>query len=205
MRLATVGRDRSVYRTGLLVLAVALGGAAVGSLGSQLLARLTLRPNGQPANKTPVMVLRAETAEGRLAEIDQALTQHDASLALILCDEALRQSPGDPQILSRRKRAEEAQLDRFRLEMIEQAISRRNFAAAVAIAEEISAGSPFRAQASLRIQRVLDPFLSGLLEEADRAAKLSLCPEVRTILSQVLQLEPQNSRAQEILSACPTN
>lgn len=206
MRLSTLGRDRSVYRTGLLVLAVALGGAAVGSLGSQLLARFTMRSNGQPAgNKPPVLVLRAETAEGRLAEIDQALTQHDASLALILCDEALRQSPGDAQILSRRKRAEDTQLDRFRLEMIEQAISRRNFAAAVAIAEDISAGSPIRAQASLRIQRVLDPFLSGLLDEADRAAKLSLCPEVRTILSQVLQLEPQNSRAQEILSACPTN
>ena len=206
MRLSTLGRDRSVYRTGLLVLAVALGGAAVGSLGSQLLARFTMRPNGQPAgNKPPVLVLRSETAEGRLAEIDQALTQHDASLALILCDEALRQSPGDAQILSRRKRAEETLLDRFRLEMIEQAISRRNFAAAVAIAEEISAGSPIRAQASLRIQRVLEPFLASLLDEADRAAKLSLCPEVRTILSQVLQLEPQSSRAQEILSACPTN
>jgi hypothetical protein len=49
------------------------------------------------------------------------------------------------------------------------------------------------------------PYVKSLLDEAERAVKLSLCSEARTILSQVLQLDPQNSRAQEILSACPTN
>ena len=206
MRIETVGRDRSVYRTTALVVAVALGGAAVGSLGSQLLARLTLRKAGPATtSKAPLLLLRSETLEGRLAEIDQALAQHDSSMALLLCEEALRQNPSDPQLLLRRKRAEEEQLDRFRFEMLDQAISRRNFAAAVALAEEISAGSPLRAQAQTRIQSVVAPYVKSLLDEAERAVKLSLCSEARTILSQVLELDPQNSRAQEILSACPTN
>lgn len=206
MRLETVGRDRSIYRTAALVVIVALGGAAVGSLGSQLLAKLTLRQNGTAtAGKPRLALLKSDTLEGRLAEVDQALAQHDASMALLLCEEALRQHPSDPQLLSRRKRAEEEQLDRFRFEMLDQAISRRNFAAALALADEISAGSPLRTQAQARIESVLTPFIQSLLDEAERAVKLSLCSEARTILSQVLQLQPQNSRAQEILAACPTN
>ena len=207
MRIETVSaKDRSWLRTGVLVVAVAIGGAAIGSLGSQLLARLTVQSaNRGTVPKAPLLLLKSNTAAGQLAEIDQALLIHDSATAIILCDEALRGSPGDPQLMARRKRAEEDQLDRFRLDMIEQAISRRNYAAATALAEEISAASPQRAQATTRIQDVLTPFLDGLLSEADRAAKLSLCNEARALLSQVLQLHPQNSRAQEILASCPTN
>jgi len=207
MRIETIsGRGESSWlRTGALVLAVAVGGAAVGSLGSHLLARLTIQHGGSGnTNKAPLLLLKAETPAGRLAEIDQALNLQDASTAVILCDEALRGSPGDPQLTARRKRAEEELLDRFRLEMLDQAISRRNYAAASALAEELSAASPLRTQAAARVQTVLAPFLNDLLAEADRAAKLSLCTEARALLSQVLQLEPQNSRAQQILSACPT-
>ena len=205
MRIETIGsRERSWLRTGSLVVAVALAGAAVGSIGSQLLARLTMQPSARGAtSKAPLLLLRATTATGQLAEIDKALVANDAATALILCDEALRGSPGDPQLMARRKRAEEAQLDRFRLEMIEQAISRRNYAAATALAEEITAGSPLRAQALVKIQAVLEPFLDSLLAEADRTAKLSLCHEARSQLVQVLQLSPQNGRAQAILAACP--
>lgn len=205
MRIETIsGKDRSWLRTGSLVVAVALAGAAVGSIGSQLLARLTMQhPVRGATHKAPLLILRSTTLAGQLAEIDKALLAYDAATALILCDEALRGSPGDPQLMARRKRAEEAQLDRFRLEMIEQAISRRNYAAATALAEEITAGSPLRAQAMLKIQTVLDPFLDSLLAEADRAAKLALCTEARALLVQVLQLSPQNSRAQAILAACP--
>jgi hypothetical protein len=206
MRLATVsGKDRAWLRTGALVVAVALGGAAIGSLGSQLLARLTLQSSGAgSANKAPLL-LKSQSPSGRLAEIDQALLEHDASTALILCDEALRGSPGDPQLTARRKRAETEQLDRFRLEMLEQAISRRNHSATIALAEEISASSPQRAKADGRVQTVMASYVSDLLGEADRAAKLSLCSEARALLSHVLKLQPQNSRAQEILSACPTS
>lgn len=207
MRVETVsGKDRSWLRTGILVVAVALGGAAVGSLGSQLLARLTMQStNRGSAHKAPLLLLQASSAKGQLAEIDQALLAHDVATAIILCDEALRGNPGDPQLMLRRKRAEEEQLDRFRLEMIDQAISRHNYAAASALAEEISAASPQRAQATSRIQTVIEPFLQSLLAEADRAAKLSLCNEARALLSQVIQLQPQSARAQEILASCPTN
>ena len=207
MRIETVrAKDRSWLRTSILVVAVALGGAAIGSLGSQLLARLTVQSSNRGAvHKAPLLLLKSNTPSGQLAEIDQALLVHDSATAIILCDEALRGSPGDPQLMARRKRAEEEQLDRFRLEMIEQAISRRNYAAAAALAEEISAASPQRVQATTRLQAVLVPFLDGLLAEADRAAKLSLCNEARALLSQVLQLHPQNGRAQEILASCPTN
>ena len=207
MRIETISaKDRAWLRTGGLVIAVALGGAAVGSIGSQLLARLTMQNQARgTTHKAPLLLLRATTSAGQLAEIDKALVAHDAATAIILCDEALRGSPGDPQLMARRKRAEEAQLDRFRLEMIEQAISRRNYAAATALAEEISAGSPLRTQATTKIQTVLEPFLDSLLAEADRAAKLALCSEARALLVQVLQLSPQNSRAQAILAACPVN
>ena len=207
MRIETVSaKDRSWLRTGILVVAVALGGAAIGSLGSQLLARLTVQSSNRGAvHKAPLLMLKSNTPSGQLAEIDHALLVHDSATSIILCDEARRGSPGDPQLMARRKRAEEEQLDRFRLEMIEQAISRRNYAAAAALAEEISAASPQRVQATTRLQAVLVPFLDGLLAEADRAAKLSLCNEARALLSQVLQLHPQNGRAQEILASCPTN
>jgi hypothetical protein len=202
MRIKTIDRERPLLKSAGLVLVVALAGAAIGSLGSQLLARFAVKKGAAETTKPTVHLLRSESHEGRLAEIDEALTGQDSATAFLLCEEALRQNPSEAQLLARRKRAEEMQLDRFRLDMLEQALSRRNFAAAQALLEEFSLASPLRATGAFKMEQAAPQFVEETLSEAERAMQLSLCGEARLLAVQVQKLKPHDEKATQILSQC---
>lgn len=177
MRVSTVGKNRSLSKTVGLVLVVAVGGAALGSLGSHLLARFALRKD-QSERKAPVLLLRANSLPQSLAEIDRALGEQDSAVALVLCEEALRLYPGEPQLLSRRKRSAEVQLDRYRAEMLEQALERRNFVAAVALYDQMSVDSPVRLQVGQKIQVALPLLQQEVRRQVERATRWALCDEI---------------------------
>jgi hypothetical protein len=194
-----------------LLIAIALGGAVLGSLGSQVVAYLASDHQGggaagaggtAPGSAATGLLSKASGAADRLLEIDQALQGRDFGTALLLADEGLRLYPGDQQFHAKRQRAEDEIQNRFRYQTLESAITRQNFVAAMAIFEEIPAESTFKAKAKDDLDAARDQYIAEQLRDALTAAKLSLCSEAKSSAQTVLNLDSNNAGARAILSDC---
>jgi hypothetical protein len=192
---------------GTLTILIALGGAVLGSLGSQVVAYLTsdrqAGAGGSVAGHQATGLLsKAGSAADRLLEIDQALQGRDFGTALLLADEGLRLYPGDQQFHAKRQRAEDEIQNRFRYQTLESAITRQNFVAAMAIYDEIPAESTFKLKATQDLGAAREQYITELLRDAQTAAKLSLCSEAKSSAQTVLNLDASNAVARGIMSDC---
>lgn len=182
----------------LLLLAVAVGGALLGQLGSALLSRLL----GGGSNGGGSVVTRAATLPERLAEIDALLVSRDTGAALVLIDDALARFPNEAQLTALRRRAEDELKNRFRYQAFELLLAKRNFGGAMALFEEISADSPYRHRAAQELPTVRARYIAEQLDAGQAAAKLGQCPEARLLAARIQALEPSHSGARELIETC---
>ena len=177
-----------------LVLLIAVGGAVIGSLGSQVVARLSGPQKSRLA--------KGSIATDRLVEIDNAMQVRDFSTALLLADEALRTFPGDPQFQAKRKRAEDELQNRFRYQTFQLAVSRQNYQAALALFDEMPADSAYKFKATQELKAVREQFIAEQLQLAQTAARLQQCEETRTFATAVLSVDNTNRAALDLVSDC---
>jgi hypothetical protein len=183
----------------LLLLAVAVGGALLGQLGSALVSRLLSGNSSGGAGST---LTRAATLNERLGEIDALLMSRDSGSALVLIDDALTRFPSDPQLNALRRRAEEELKNRFRYQAFEQLLAKRNFGGALALFEELSADSPYRQRAAQELPALRSRHIAEQFEAGQMAAKLGQCPEVKLIAARIQAIEPSHSGARELIESC---
>lgn len=198
------------YQRIVMLVLIAGGGAVVGHLGSQLTARLLSgrsagaitalqqRPGGAPA-----LLSAATTLSERLIEIDQHLAGRDFGTAFLLCDEALLLFPSENQVLVRRQHAEDELHNRFRYQMFEQAASRRNYTAAVALYNEIPSDSTYKLRAMQELPAIRSHIVGEKLSAAQTAAKLGECGEARLYANGVLAIDGSSLAARAVLEQCP--
>jgi hypothetical protein len=195
------------YQRILLLLVIAVGGALVGHLGSQLTSRLlsdrTVAQPALPHGGVSAALSEAATVSDRLLEIDQHMGNRDFGTALLLCDEALAFFPGDSQLQGRRQHAEDELHNRFRYQMFEQAAARRNYAAALALFNEIPADSLYKFRATQELPSVRSHLVGERLTAAQTAVKLGQCNEARVYAEGVLALDSSSSSARAVLAQCP--
>lgn len=190
---------------GMLTILIAFGGAVLGSLGSQVVAFLTSERTpsaAAPGRAVSGLLSKAATAADRLLEIDQLLQSRDFGTALLFCEEGLRLYPGDTRFNAKRQRAEEEIQNRFRYQTMQSAMSRLNFAAAMALFEEISADSTYKLKATQELSAARDQYIAELLRDGQAAAKLALCSEAKTSAQAVLALDSSNAAARTLLAEC---
>lgn len=181
----------------VLVVLIAVGGAAIGSLGSQVVARLS-----GPSRGRTLSASKGSAATERLMEIENAMQLRDFSTALLLADEALRQLPGDPQFLAKRKRAEDEIQNRFRYQTFQLAISRQNYQAALSLFDEIPPDSAYKFKATQELKAVREQFIAEQLQHAQTAARLVQCDEARAFATAVLSLDNTNRSALDLINDC---
>ncbi len=195
------------YMRVLLLVIIALGGALVGHIGSQVTAHLlssrAVTPRSQASSSVSSLLSLAQSVPERLLEIDQHMSNRDFGTALLLCDEALTLFPGDTQLQGRRQRTEDELKNRFRYQMFEQAAARRNYAAALALWNEIPAESMYKARAMQALSRVRSHFMGERLAIAQAAARLGQCGEARLYAASVLALDSTSVSAHAVLDQCP--
>lgn len=182
-----------------LLLAVAVGGALLGQLGSAVVSRLL---GGSPGNSSGSVVTRAATLPERLGEIDGLLAHRDTGAALVLIDDGLARFPNDPQLNALRRRADDELKNRFRYQAFEQLLAKRNFGGALALFDEISADSPYRHRAAQELPTLRARYVAEQLDAGLAAAKLGQCPEARQIAGRIQAIEPSHSGARELIEAC---
>lgn len=190
-----------------LTILIALGGAVLGSLGSQVVAFLTTDhaasstgPGG--ARSVSGLLSKGASATDRLLEIDQLLQSRDFGSALLFCEEGLRLYPGDTRFNAKRQRAEEEIQNRFRYQTMQSAIGRLNFAAAMALYEEISADSTFKLKATQELGTARDQYIAEQLRDGEAAVKLAQCSEAKACAQAVLDLDKDNAAAHGLLAQC---
>ena len=189
---------------GMLTLLIALGGAVLGSLGSQVVAFLTAErtsPAGTGSAATGLLS-KAATAGERLFEIDQALQAGEFGTALLFAEEGQRLYPGDPRFAGKQKRAEDEIQNRFRYQTMQAAIARLNFAAAVALFDEIPADSAFKGKASQDLGKAREQYIAEQLRDGQTAVKLALCDEAKTCAQAVLTVDSDNTTARSLIAEC---
>lgn len=196
------------YQRVALLTLIAVGGAVVGHLGSQLTARLLagraaprLLPSGPGV--VAASLSSANSLSDRLVEIDEHMSNRDFGTALLLCDEALTLFPGDNQLQGRRQHAEDELHNRFRYQMFEQASARRNYAAALALFNEIPADSLYKFRAAQDLPSVRSHLVGERLAAAQSAAKLGQCNEARVYAESILVLDAASVSARAVLDQCP--
>jgi hypothetical protein len=199
---------------GVLTVIIALGGAVLGSLGSQIVAYLTVDrqanstsgvgPGGAGTAGHPVsgLLSKAGAAADRLQEIEQALQNRDFGTALLLSEEGLRLYPGDTQFNAKRQRAEDEIQNRFRYQTLQSAITRQNFVAALALYDEIPAESSFKLKATEDLGTAREQYIAEQLRDAQTAAKLAQCSEAKASAQAVLAVDSNNSPAKIVLAEC---
>lgn len=202
-------RKPSWHQRALLLMLIAVGGAVVGHVGSQLLARfLSARapvqgPTYSSAKRGDSAPLSgASSSAERLREIDTHLRNRDFGTALLLCDEAQGLFPGDRELLGRRQRAEDELHNRFRYQMFEQAAARRHYAAALALFNEIPADSAYKLRAAQALASVRSHFISEWLATAETAARLGQCNEARLYAAEILSIDGANVAARAVMAEC---
>lgn len=183
----------------LLLLAVAVGGAILGQLGSTVLSRM-LQANR--AGGSSSIVTRAMSLAERQAEIEGLLLSRDSSAALLLIDDALAHFPNDPQLVALRRRTEDELRNRFRFQSFELLVAKRNYAAALALYDEISADSPYRHRAAQELPVLRARYVAEQIEAAQIAAKLGQCAEARLLASRVQAIDPAHAGARAIEGSC---
>lgn len=197
------------YHRVLLLTVIAVGGAMVGHLGSQLTARLIAgrstqrHPGGGEAGAASGLLSMATSVSERLLEIDQHMSTRDFGTALLLCDEALALFPGDNQLQGRRQHAEDELHNRFRYQMFQQAAARRNYAAALALFNEIPADSLYKSRATQELPSVRSHLVGEWLSTAQLAARLGQCAEARAYAAGVLALDKASASAHAVMEQCP--
>lgn len=191
---------------GTLTILIALGGAVLGSLGSQVVAFFTSaeRSSNSAIQGRAVsgLLSKGATAPDRLLEIDQMLQSRDFGTALLFCEEGLRLYPGDTRFNAKRQRAEEEIQNRFRYQSMQSAIGRLNFAAAMALYEEISADSTFKLKATQELGSARDQYIAEQLRDGEAAVKLALCSEAKACAQAVLNLDKDNAAARTLVAEC---
>lgn len=192
---------------GTLTILIALGGAVLGSLGSQVVAFFTSaaeRSSNSAVQGRAVsgLLSKGATAPDRLLEIDQLLQSRDFGTALLFCEEGLRLYPGDTRFNAKRQRAEEEIQNRFRYQSMQSAIGRLNFAAAMALYEEISADSTFKLKATQELGSARDQYIAEQLRDGEAAAKLAQCSEAKACAQAVLNLDKDNAAARTLVAEC---
>lgn len=190
---------------GVLTLLIALGGAVLGSLGSQVVAFLTAErsaPAGTPGRAATGLLSKAPTAGERLFEVDQALQTGEFGTALLLAEEGQRLFPGDPRFSGKQKRAEDEIQNRFRYQTMQAAIARLNFAAAVALFDEIPGDSAFKSKATGELASAREQYIAEQLRDGQAAVKLALCDEAKMSARAVLTLDSENAAARGLLAEC---
>lgn len=197
----------------VMLVAVAVAGAVLGHLLSQIAAHwLADRPTTPSALRplaahgergAPLSV--ASSAADRMMEIERALDSRDFTLALLLTEEALLAFPGDTQFLAKRQRAEDELHNRFRYQTFQGAVSRQNYAAAMALFNEIPADSVMKFKATQDLRPVRDQYITEQLAAAQAAAKLGQCTEARTYAQAVLNLDSGNQDALTLSNQCGNN
>lgn len=200
------------YQRAVMLVLIAGGGAVVGHLGSQLTARLlsgrtaaTAVGTARPGGPVPTLLSAAPTLSERLIEIDQHLSGRDFGTAFLLCDEALLLFPSENQVLMRRQRAEDELHNRFRYQMFEQAATRRNYTAAVALYNEIPADSTYKLRAMQELPAIRSHIVGEKLSAAQTAARLGECSEARLYANGVLAIDGSSVAARAVLEQCPAN
>lgn len=198
------------YQRAIMLVLIAGGGAVVGHLGSQLTARLLAGrsvavPMARPGGSAPTLLSAAPTLSERLIEIDQHLSGRDFGTAFLLCDEALLLFPSENQVLVRRQRAEDELHNRFRYQMFEQAATRRNYTAAVALYNEIPTDSTYKLRAMQELPAIRSHIVGEKLSAAQTAARLGECNEARLYANGVLAIDGSSLAARAVLEQCPAN
>jgi hypothetical protein len=190
---------------GVLTLLIALGGAVLGSLGSQVVAFFTAErtsPAGTRGQAATGLLSKAATPGERLFEIDQALQAGEFGTALLFAEEGQRLYPGDPRFAGKQKRAEDEIQNRFRYQTMQAAIARLNFAAAVALFDEIPADSAFKGKASQDLGKAREQYIAEQLRDGQTAVKLALCDEAKTCAQAVLTVDSDNTTARSLIAEC---
>ena len=198
------GRFNLKVSGGVLTLLIALGGAVLGSLGSQVVAFLTAErtPSGTAGSAATGLLSKLTTAGERLFEIDQALQAGEFGTALLFAEEGQRIFPGDPRFAGKQKRAEDEIQNRFRYQTMQAAIARLNFAAAMALFEEIPADSAFKGRASQDLGKAREQYIAEQLRDGQAAAKLALCDEAKSCAQAVLTVDSDNTTARSLIAEC---
>jgi len=199
------GKFGSKVSGGTLTILIAFGGAVLGSLGSQVVAYLTAEraaPGPATARAASGLLSKATGAPERLAEIDQALQSRDFGTALLFAEEGLRLYPGDGQFNAKRQRAEDEIQNRFRYQALQSALTRQNFAAAMALFDEIQADSAFKLKATQELGTAREHFIAEQLRDGQAAARLALCAEAKSSAQAVLTLDSSNASARTLLTEC---
>jgi hypothetical protein len=195
------------YQRVVMLILIAGGGAVVGHLGSQLTSRLlsgrSVTLPQRPGGVAPSLLSAAPSLSERLIEIDQHLSGRDFGTALLLCDEALTMFPSENQVLVRRQHAEDELHNRFRYQMFEQAATRRNYTAAVALYNEIPADSTYKLRAMQELPALRSHIVGEKLSSAQTAAKLGECSEARLYAGGVLAIDGASLAARAVLEQCP--
>lgn len=195
------------YQRVLLLALIAVGGALVGHLGSQLFARLLAGRSpavvGSGTGRVIASLSAATSVSDRLIEIDQHMQNRDFGTALLLCDEALALYPGDNQLLGRRQHAEDELHNRFRYQMFQQAAGKRNYSAALALFSEIPADSMYKSRAMQELPSVRSHAVGDWLTAAQSAVRLGQCAEARVYAAGVLSLDNGSAPAKAVMDQCP--
>lgn len=182
-----------------LLLAVAVGGALLGQLGSAVVSRML---SGGNTGGAASPLTRATTLSERLSEIDALLVNHDAGAALVLIDDGLAHFPNEPQLTGLRRRADDELKNRFRYQAFEQLLAKRNFGGAIALYDEISPDSSYRHRASQELPALRARYIAEQLEAGQAAAKFGQCPEARLIAARIQALDPSHGGARELIETC---
>lgn len=189
-------------RAGILLL-VGVGGAVLGHLGSQVAAVLSQKPqvaeaggpggHGQGGPSGPAVVsvpseANAKQAAERLVEVEQLLAAREFGPALLLADQLQAQYPGDPRFAAQRKRADDELRNRFRFQTFEQAMTHRNYPAALSLYDEISSDSVFKLKATKEVRVARERLVVSLVGEAEAASRLGRCEIARAYAERALSV-----------------
>lgn len=185
-----------------LVALIAVGGAIIGSIGSQVVARLTQGPDKGSDKARRGGIAKGTAATERIVEIEAALQGRDFASALLLAEEGMRYFPGEPQFQAKRKRADEEIQNRFRYQTFQLAISRQNYQAALALFDELPVDSSYKFKATQELKAVREQYIAEQLHLAQAAARLSQCDEARAFATSVLSLDNTNRPALSLISDC---
>lgn len=199
------GQQTPTWRRGAVFASVAVGGILIGLLGARWAGHWS---DGRGAGEVKLGIdgMRAlsqvDSLKDRLVEIDQALKRKDFGVALLLTEEALRYFPGDVQLMTRRTRTDDELHNRFRYQVFEQAILKRNYAAALAVFAEIPLDSAYKFRATQELPVARSHYVAEQLAAAQSALRLGNCEEARLYAGRVQTLEPTQAGLQAILSQC---
>ena len=85
---------------------------------------------------------------------------------------------------------------------MQSAIGRLNFAAAMALYEEITADSTFKLKATQELGSARDQYIAEQLRDGEAAMKLALCSEAKACAQAVLNLDKDNAAAHTLVAEC---